>query len=253
VPDWLLPLLLAPVIGSFAALLIRRMPAGRPVAMARSCCEACGHPLGPLELVPVISFIALGGRCRWCRTPISVMHLAVELACLGIAAWAVMAEPDPQRAWLGCALGWTLLTLAWIDWERMLLPDQLTLPLLLAGLGASWLRDPEALTGHASAAAAGYLAFRTVELLHRRLRGREGLGEGDAKLIAAAGAWLGLAALPTVVFLAALTGLAMAAGLRLAGRTPDGGALPFGPAICAAIWAVWLGFDPFLRAIEAGF
>ena len=100
----------------------------------------------------------------------------------------------------------------------MLLPDALTLPLILAGLGATLLYDPADITEHAAAAAAGYLAFRAIEIAYRRLRGRDGLGQGDAKLMAAAGAWLGLAPLPTVVFMAAVFGLAIAAGLRIAGQ-----------------------------------
>ena len=248
-PGWWLPLLLAPFIGSFAGLLVRRLPRGEPVAWARSRCETCGHALGLAELVPLASFAALGGLCRWCRAPVAGRHLAIELACLGIAGWAVLASPDLDVAWLGCALGWTLLALAWIDWEHLVLPDVLTLPLALAGLGATWWLDADAVPFHAAAAIAGYLAFRGVELTYRLLRGRDGLGEGDAKLLAAAGAWLGLAALPTVVFVAALFGLATAAILRLAGPARDDTAqIPFGPAISAAIWAVWLGFDPIAWA-----
>jgi leader peptidase (prepilin peptidase)/N-methyltransferase len=244
-PDWLLPLILSPFIGSFAALLIRRLPAGEPVALARSHCESCGRILSPRELVPLVSFVAFGGRCRWCRARISFTHLAVELACLTIAIWAVLSEPDLLFVWLDCVLGWTLLTLAWIDWDHMLLPDVLTLPLVLAGLGAAWLYDPAALAEHAAAAATGYLAFRAIEITYRRLRGRDGLGQGDAKLMAAGGAWVGPAPLPAVVFTAALFGLALAAGLHVAGRTMHrGSAIPFGPPLCAAIWAVWLGFDP---------
>jgi len=242
-PDWLPPVLLSPFIGSFAALLIRRLPAGRPVALARSACESCGHALGPRELVPLLSFLLLRGRCRWCGARIAKMHAAVELACLAVAVLVALIAADPLDAWFGCALGWTLLTLAWIDGETMRLPDVLTLPLLLAGLGATWLRDPGALAEHAAAAVLGYAAFTGLALLYRRLRGYEGLGGGDAKLLAAGGAWIGLAPLPLVVFAAAVLGLAMAAGLRLSGRSVGGMiALPFGPALCAAIWLVWL--DP---------
>jgi leader peptidase (prepilin peptidase)/N-methyltransferase len=243
VPDWLPPVLLSPFIGSFAALLIRRLPAGRPVALARSACESCCHALGPREMIPLLSFLLLRGRCRWCGAGIAKMHAAVELACLAMAMLVALVEADPLDIWFGCGLGWALLTLAWIDGETMLLPDALTLPLLLAGFAVTWLRDPGALAEHAAAAAAGYAAFVGIALLYRRLRGHDGLGGGDAKLLAAAGAWLGLAALPWVVFAAALFGLAMAAGLRLSGRLVGGTvALPFGPALCAAIWLVWL--DP---------
>jgi leader peptidase (prepilin peptidase)/N-methyltransferase len=244
VPAWLLPLILSPFIGSFAGLLIRRLPAGQPVALARSRCEACGHALSPWELVPLVSFVMLGARCRWCA---SFAHLAVGLAFLAIAAWAVLVEVDTQLVWLNCLLGWTLLTLSWIDCELVLLPDALTLPLVLGGLGVTLLHDATATTEHAAAAAAGYVAFRAVEIGYRRLRGRDGLGQRDAKLMAAAGAWLGLAPLPTVVFAAALFGLTIAAGLRIAGHLMHrGSAIPFGPALCAAIWVAWLGFDPIL-------
>jgi leader peptidase (prepilin peptidase) / N-methyltransferase len=245
VPDWLLPLILAPFIGSFACVLIRRLPAGQPVVAGRSRCDGCGHVLAPRELVPLVSFALLGGRCRHCGGVISFAHPATELACLGIAFWVFLAETDSQLVWLDCALGWTLLTLAWIDWQHLLLPDVLTLPLVVAGLGATVLLDPSAATEHAAAACAGYLTFRAIEIGYRRLRGRDGLGQGDAKLMAAAGAWLGLAALPAVAFTAALFGLLTAAVLRVGGRSlVSTSALPFGPALCAAIWVAWLGFDP---------
>jgi leader peptidase (prepilin peptidase)/N-methyltransferase len=251
VPDWIFPLILSPFIGSFAALLIRRLPAGQPIALSRSRCEACGHVLGVWELFPLVSAAVLKMRCRWCHVRIPVAHIVVELACLAIAAWAVLIAPDALSVWLDCLLGWWLLVLAWIDWEHMVLPDVLTLPLILAGLGVTLLQDPADTTEHAAAAVAGYGAFRALEIAYRRLRGREGLGQGDAKLLAAAGAWLGLLPLPTVVFLAALCGLAIAAGMRIAGRIVHrGSAIPFGPPLCAAIWVSWLGFDPILSLTD---
>ena len=138
-PDWLFPLIVSPFIGSFVAVLIRRLPAGQPVALSRSRCEACGHVLGPWELIPLVSAAILKMRCRWCRARIPVAHMVVEFACLAIAAWAVLIAPDTLSIWLDCLLGWTLLALAWIDWEHMVLPDVLTLPLILAGLGATLL------------------------------------------------------------------------------------------------------------------
>jgi leader peptidase (prepilin peptidase) / N-methyltransferase len=251
VPNWVFPLIVAPFIGSFAGVLIRRLPSGKPIVLARSQCEACGHALTPWELIPLVSAAVLGMRCRWCRARIPMAHLAVELACLAIACWVVLVESDTLLVWLDCVLGWSLLTLAWIDWEHMLLPDALTLPLVLAGLGATLLLDPAAIAEHAAAAAVGYGAFRAIEIAYRRLRGRDGLGQGDAKLMAAAGAWLGLILLPIVVFTAAMLGLAIAAGQRIAGqevhRTT---AIPFGPALCAAIWVVRLGFDPIVVLAE---
>ena len=156
----LVPLIVAPFIGSFAALLIRRLPLEQPVALARSHCEACGHVLGPWELIPLLSaasphalpLVPRAHPARACRGG----------ACLSRGRRLVRScwAPDTRSIWLDCVLGWSLLALAWIDWDHMLLPDVLTLPLILAGLGATLLLDPAATTDHAAAAAAGYLAFR---------------------------------------------------------------------------------------------
>jgi leader peptidase (prepilin peptidase)/N-methyltransferase len=239
-PNSLWPLLAAPFIGSFLGVLITRLPGRVPLAMARSACPHCDRRLGPIDLVPLLSYIVLRGRCRHCGNPIGLFYPGVELAALAVAIMAVAADPDPSRVWVNCALGWTLLTLAWIDWIAFRLPDVLTLPLLVAGLALTWLRDPEALTDHSFAAAAAYLAFQGIALAYRRLRGFDGLGGGDAKLIAAAGAWCGLTALPLVVLASALIGLLAALGLALAGRTVTSTTrIPFGPCIALAFWLIW--------------
>jgi leader peptidase (prepilin peptidase)/N-methyltransferase len=239
--DWPGLLILSPFIGSFMGLLIRRLPRRRKVVVARSACESCGHILGVADLVPLGSFLVLGGRCGTCGAKIHAMHLVVELAAIGIAVWSIACAGDARQLWLDCGLGWTLLTLAWIDWEHMLLPDALTLPLLLAGLAANWLLDGPAIADHAAAAALGYFSFRAIAFGYRKLRGRHGLGGGDAKLAAAGGAWVGLESLSTLVLTAALLGLATALVLRLRHGNLDGATVvPFGPALCAAIWLVWL-------------
>ena len=235
-----MPLLAAPFVGSLLGVLVRRLPAGRPVGMARSACEACGRTLGPAELIPIISFVALRGRCRGCGAAIAPMHLAIELAALAVAAWAAWVDTG-AAAWAGCVLGWALLVLAWIDLRDFWLPDLLTLPLILAGLAATWWLQPWALTDHAIGAVAGYAALRLVSWAYRALRGRDGLGEGDAKLLAASGAWLGWQALPLVLTGAAVAGLAAAAIAMLrGGRVTAATALPFGPPLAAATWIVWL-------------
>jgi len=240
-PDWWLILAVAPFIGSFAGVLIQRLPEGRPVGLVRSSCEHCGVALQARDMVPLLSYLWQRGKCRHCGMAIDRFHPAVEMAAVGIALWAILADPDPGRLWADCLLGWTLLTLGWIDWRWMLLPDVLTLPLLLAGLLLTWWLEPWSLGGHAAGAACGYLALRGVAWCYRAVRGREGIGAGDAKLLAAAGAWLGLAALPVVVLLAALLGLATAGVLALTGRRLHAStALPFGPCLAAATWLVWL-------------
>jgi leader peptidase (prepilin peptidase)/N-methyltransferase len=253
VPEWLWPLLGAPFIGSFMGVLIVRLPAGAPVVLARSACSHCGARLTWWEMIPLISFVSLQGRCRHCRHAIAPFHPAVELAALGVALWAVFAEPDPGRLWADCALGWTLLTLAWIDFDSFLLPDVLTLPLLLAGLTLTAFAAPLALTDHSLAAALGYLSFQALAFAYRRLRGRDGLGGGDTKLIAAAGAWCGLALLPFIVLGSAVAGQLAALGLALAGRTMTSRTrIPFGPCIALAFWLAWL-HGGLLDALVGGF
>jgi leader peptidase (prepilin peptidase)/N-methyltransferase len=154
------------------------------------------------------------------------------------AAWTA---DDEAHLWVGCVLGWTLLALAWIDWERFRLPDQLTLPLIVAGLLATRFLDSAAIADHAGAAVLGYVGSRLLNALYRRLRGRDGLGAGDAKLLAGGGAWVGLAPLPWLLLLAALLGLGIAALWRLGGeRLGRTTALPFGTCLALAMWLVWL-------------
>ncbi len=231
---------LAPFVGSFLGVLIRRLPEGRPVVWGRSACEACGATLGPAELVPVVSFVVQRGRCRRCGTKIAPAHLAAELAATAVALAVVLAA-DPEWVWWGCLLGWGLLAAAWIDAETFWLPDAIVLPLVPLGLLATWLLDRDAVVDHAAAAILAWAALRGLAWGYARLRGRDGLGEGDAKLLAVGGAWLGLEALPWVLMVAALAGLAVAGVMRLRGRAMDAAtAVPFGPPLAAAIWTFFL-------------
>lgn len=236
-------LVAAPLIGSFLGVVIRRLPEGRALVWARSSCESCGAVLRPGELVPLVSWMISRGRCRHCGAVFGWFYPAIELAALAVALIA-LAVDDAEAAWLDALLGWWLLALAWIDLRRWILPDALTLPLILAGLLAAVAFDPDALAHRAFGAALGYVALRLIAWAYARLRGREGLGQGDAKLLAAGGAWLGAMALPQVILLAAVGGLIAAAALRLSG-TPirAHSALPFGPFLALAIWALWL-FGP---------
>ena len=228
--SWWLPLVAGPFVGSFLGVLIRRLPAGRDVVRARSACEACGRILRAWELIPVLSFVLLRGRCARCGGHIGWFHPAVELAALAVAGWAVLVLDEPAFVWAACVLGWGLLALAWIDWETFLLPDILTLPLLAAGLGAAWVLEPWLLTDRAVAAGLGWALFEAVAWAYRRLTGREGLGGGDAKLMAVCGAWLGLENLPWVMAGGAVLGIGLAI---IRGRTSP---VPFGPPLALAAW-----------------
>jgi len=238
---WILPVAVAPVIGSFCGVLIRRLPAGRPIATGRSACEACGHVLRPAELFPILSFLLQRGRCAACGAAIAREHLFIECAALAVAIAAALLVPGGPFLWLTCMLGWWLLTLAWIDARTYRLPDALTLPLVLAGLAEAALLEPASVTDRAAAAALGFGLFWLVGFAYRRARGREGLGLGDAKLLAAAGAWCGIAALPMIIFTAAVLALLWALFLRLRGVAVTATLrLPFGPFIAAAAWIAWL-------------
>jgi leader peptidase (prepilin peptidase)/N-methyltransferase len=241
--DWGL-LVVAPFVGSFLGVLIRRLPAGLSIAWPRSRCPWCETRLSAPDLVPMLSWLAAGGRCRYCGHRLGWFYPGVELAAIAVALTAVAVDSGDD-AWLGCVLGWWLLTIGWIDARHWLLPDLLTLPLILAGLAATAILDPEQLTNHAVGAALGYLSLVAIAALYRALRGREGLGRGDAKLLTASGAWLGAAALPQVILAAALLALAVAGCLQLAGvRLGMHSALPFGPFLAIATWLLWL-FGPF--------
>ncbi|MDQ2802526.1 MAG: prepilin peptidase, partial [Pseudomonadota bacterium] len=246
-PNWLWPVMVAPFVGSFLGVVIRRLSAGGTLG-GRSRCEACRRPLAWHDLVPLASFAWLGGRCRQCRAPIALFHPAVELAAVAVPLTAAFLAPEAEPSWwlwAGCGLGWTLLALGWIDWECFLLPDALTLPLIVAGLVATWLDpgrlDQGQLAGHALAAAGGYAVPQLVNRGYRALRGRDGLGGGDAKLLAAAGAWVGLWGLLATVWLGAIIGLLLAVLMWLRGaRITAAMRIPFGCCLAFALWLVWL-------------
>ena len=230
----------APFVGSFLGVLVRRLPEGRPILWARSRCETCGTTLAARDLVPLVGWLAKGGRCRFCGASLGWFDPAIELAATAVALVAVAADGGP-RTWLDCLFGWWLLALGSIDLRCWLLPDALTLPLVVAGLAVVLWLEPASLTAAALGAAFGYLGLRLVGSIYRMLRGSDGVGEGDAKLLAASGAWLGAAMLPDVILLAASTALAAALCLRLAGiRLGARLALPFGPFLAFATWLLWL-------------
>ena len=203
-------------------------------------CSVCGSGLTARDLVPLLSWAVLRNRCRHCRARIGLFYPGIELAAVGVVLWATTLATGAVL-WLSCGLGWVLLALALIDAREGLLPDLLTLPLVLAGLAAAVFLEPDALLAHAIGAVAGFAGFWALALLYKCIRRREGLGLGDAKLLAGAGAWLGWGALPSVVLIAAVAGLGAALAAGLAGRRVAlDMKLPFGPALCLGFWLVWL-------------
>ena len=238
-----LAIILAPFVGSFLGVVVERLPAGRSIVSGRSRCDHCGETLTARDLIPFVSYLARGGWCSCGRAPLSWFHPGIELAALAVALSAAMVLSG-WLLWASLGLGWTLLTLAAIDWREFVLPDIITLPLIPSGLVVAWAIDPGLLSGHALGALAGFAALALIASVYRRLRSREGLGLGDAKLLAAAGAWLGWQALPSVVVIAAACGLALALATTLGGvKLGWTSRIAFGPHLALAFWLVWL-FGP---------
>ena len=257
-------------VGSFLNVVIHRLPkmmergwaeqcaelAGREpepaprynLVVPRSACPSCGHPIGAFENVPVVSWLALRGRCRSCGARISPRYPIVELVA-GAAALAAVWQFGPT--WKGlaaCGLLWTLIALAFIDADTQLLPDDLTLPLAWAGLVANLFGLFVPLAAAVVGAIAGYLVLWTVYWLFKLIRGKEGMGYGDFKLLAALGAWLGWTMLPQIVLVASVLG-ALGGILMIVIRGRDKAApLPFGPWLAGA-GAVALFFGPAINAL----
>ncbi len=239
-PIWIVLLLGAPFIGSLLGVLITRLPRGEPVVVSRSRCDSCLHILQARDLVPLLSYAVQRGRCRRCGAVIGLFHPLIELASMAVVLSAAAIDTG-DRLIAGCALGWALLTLGIYDWRSYQLPDVFTLPLILLGLLATWWLDRAQVTDNAIATACAYVGCRAVSWSYKLMRGRDGLGQGDAKLLAASGAWLGVAALPNVVLFAAVAGLAIAAVLSLGGKVLTARTmLPFGPCLALATWLIWL-------------
>ncbi|MCB2114376.1 MAG: prepilin peptidase [Parvularculaceae bacterium] len=256
-PALMLPTLVVGLfIGSFLNVVIYRGPrlwdlvageARGSLAGPRSYCPACKKPIPFGGLIPLLSYIVLRGRCGACAAPISFRYPVVE--ALGAAcALASLAAFGPTPAALAAAIfGWALIALAAIDLETGYLPDAITIPLITLGLVvnafALFAAPADALIG----AAAGFVTFWAIGRAFEKLRGKEGLGLGDAKLLAAAGAWGGWIILPFVVFVGAAAtllaiGLARTFGKRAALDQP----VPFGPGLCAAAFAALAAAPRFL-------
>ena len=235
-----IPVALGPFVGSFIGLMTLRLPAERPWAASRSACDGCGRKLTPIDLVPILSFAALRGRCRTCDAAIPKRYLLLELACLAIGAWSIIAFPGPLSL-ATAVFGWWLLLLAVIDGEHFWLPDMLTLPLGLVGAGVSILVMGEPWITPLLGAAVGFLSLWLVAFLYRLLRGREGLGGGDPRLLGAIGAWTGWTGLPSVVLWAGVAGLSVAAAqLILRRKVALDDRLPFGVFLAIGAWLTWL-------------
>lgn len=233
-------LLLGAIVGSFLATILIRWPKGESALGGRSRCDSCSATLGPLGLVPIVSFLAARGRCRRCGARIDGRHLAVELAAAFVGFAAFAAHPLPL-ALVSAIFGWWLLLIAALDLEQHWLPDRLTLPLIPLGLAAAWAGFGPPLAERLVGAALGWATLALIALAYQRIRGREGMGGGDPKLLGALGAWLGAFQLPFVLLGAGLLGLAAVLSLRLRGEAVTATTrLPLGTLMALAAWPLWL-------------
>ena len=239
--DVLLVLAAAPFAGSFMALLAVRLPARQPVGWVRSACPRCGAVLRPLELIPLLSWLALKGRCSHCGGAISWFYPALEVAALVAALWAWAVVGGGALLWLTAFWGWVLLGLAAADARETILPDALTLPLIPAGLGVTWWLAAAQIGWSFAGIAAGLGLVGGLRALYAWRGQSEPLGLGDAKFLAAIGAWLHLDGLISALLWAALSGLvfALLSG-RLKRRADLKRALPFGPFLSLGAWLTWL-------------
>lgn len=221
------------------------------LVVPRSACPQCGNLIGASENIPVLSYLALGGKCKQCKTPISARYPLVEAltgALSGYIAWHFGYGPQLLGALMFC---WILVALTFIDFDTQLLPDDLTFPLLWLGLAFNlsntFVTLPQAVVG----AMAGYLILWSVYWLFKLIRGKEGMGYGDFKLLAAIGAWLGWQALPLVILLSSVVGVF--AGIIINMRAKQGLSSPFafGPylAIAGMVAILW---GPTLMALYLG-
>lgn len=210
------------------------------LVLPRSACPHCGHQIRAWENIPLISWLCLRGRCSQCQAAISPRYPLVELVSGVMTLVIALQLPAGLQQWSAILLGWVLLALTCIDLDKMLLPDQLTLPLLWLGLllnsQSLFVALPDAVFG----AAAGYLVLWSLYWGFKLLTGKEGMGYGDFKLLAALGAWLGWQALPLILILASCVGAVVGIGLLLLRRHQQGNPIPFGPYLATAGWIALL-------------
>ena len=220
------------------------LPTGRfDLVAPRSRCPDCGHQITALQNIPVISYLVLGGKCGNCEAPISSRYPSIELltaVLTGVVAWRFGFGWEAMAA---IAMTWALIAISVIDLDHLIIPDSISLPLIWAGLFLSLFHETagaEILFVDAKTAIAGglagYLSLWSIYHLFRLLTGKEGMGYGDFKLLAALGAWLGWQMLPLIILLSALVGATVGISLIVFKRQDRSVPIPFGPYLAAAGW-----------------
>jgi leader peptidase (prepilin peptidase)/N-methyltransferase len=259
--------LLGLMVGSFLNVVIHRLPKmmerewqmqcaelnGKQVEalppynlfVPRSACPHCGHKISALENIPVISYLILHGKCKGCRAPISPRYPIVETVSGALSAYAAWHFGFSAAGLGALLLVWALLALTFIDFDTQLLPDSITLPLLWLGILFNFAGTYTDLRSAVLGAIVGYLTLWSVYWLFKLVTGKEGMGYGDFKLLAAIGAWLGWQMLPLVILLSSLVGAVVGITLMVVARHGRNVPIPFGPylaggGLIALFWGQFL-------------
>ncbi|HUN91228.1 MAG TPA: A24 family peptidase [Burkholderiaceae bacterium] len=261
-------------IGSFLNVVIHRLPrmleadwrtqcaelAGEAPAASpkynlmvpRSACPSCGHALRARDNIPILSYLLLRGRCAFCGARISPRYPLVEALTAALSAAAIAHFGATAAGGLALVLTWTLVALAFIDADTTLLPDDLTLPLLWLGLAANLDSTFVPLREAVIGAIVGYLALWAIYWAFRLATGKEGMGYGDFKLLAALGAWLGVKMLLPIVLLSSVVGAAAGLALIALARRGREVPMPFGPYLAAAGYLVLLSGPSLAKLVGIG-
>ncbi|WP_194720687.1 prepilin peptidase [Noviherbaspirillum malthae] len=244
------------LIGSFLNVVIHRVPrmmqresdnyvaheSGKPLPhtdrynlmVPRSACPHCGHRITAMENIPVLSYLVLRGKCAECKAPISARYPAVELLTGALSAFLIWRFGSGLAGLATLLFAWLLIAMTFIDADTQLLPDDLTLPLLWCGLLVNLNGTFVPLSDAVIGAAAGYLVLWSVYWLFKLATGKEGMGYGDFKLLAALGAWLGWKMLPVIILLSSLVGAAVGIALIAFAKHGRNNPIPFGPYLAVA-------------------
>ena len=259
-------LVLGLLVGSFLNVMIHRLPRmmerdwqhearvalnlpeGEPqptynLILPNSQCPHCGHEIKAWENIPVVSYLALGGKCSSCKTPISKRYPLIELACGSLSAFIAWHYGFGWQAGAMLLLGWGLLAMSMIDVDHQLLPDALVLPLLWLGLIVNYFGLFTNLGDALWGAVFGYLSLWSVYWLFKLLTGKEGMGYGDFKLLAMLGAWGGWQVLPLTILLSSLVGAVLGVITLRLRKAETSTPIPFGPYLAIAGWIALLWGD----------
>lgn len=202
--------------------------------LPRSACPHCGHQITAIENIPVVSYLAIGGKCSQCKSPISIRYPLVEILTGGLSAFMIWHFGTGIAGLASVIFVWLLIAMTFIDADTQLLPDDLTYPLLWCGLLFNLNGTFTSLENAVIGAAAGYLSLWSIYWLFKLATGKEGMGYGDFKLLAALGAWMGWVMLPVIILLSSLVGALVGISMIVFAKMNKSKPIPFGPYLAAA-------------------